>query len=41
MFSMEYGSIVYGMEPEFEECETVAESFEDFMEKVMSSRIQL
>lgn len=40
-FSMEDGSIVYGMEPEFEECETVAESFEDFMEKVMSGRIQL
>ena len=30
-----------GTEPEFEECETVADSFEDFMEKVMSGGIQL
>lgn len=40
-FSMEDGSVVYGAEPEFEECETVADSFEDFMEKVMSGGIQL
>ena len=40
-FSMEDGSVVYGAEPEFEECETVADSFEDFMEKVMSGRIRL
>ena len=35
------GSVVHGMEPEFEECETVADSFEDFMEKVMSGRIRI
>ena len=39
--SMKDGSIVYGAEPEFEECETVADSFEDFMEKVINGRIQL
>ena len=40
-FSMKDGSVVHGAEPEFEECETVADSFEDFMEKMMSGRIQL
>ena len=39
--SMKDGSVVYGAEPEFEECETVADSFEDFMERVISGRIQL
>ena len=39
--SMKDGSVVYGAGPEFEECETVADSFEDFMEKVISGRIQL
>jgi len=39
--SMKDGSVVYGAEPEFEECDTVADSFEYFMEKVISGRIQL
>ena len=39
--SMKDDSIVYGREPEFEECRTVAGSFEDFMKKVMSKEIQL
>ena len=39
--SMQDGSVVYGAEPEFEECETAADSFEDFMEKVMSGGIRL
>lgn len=39
--SMKDSSVVYGTEPEFEECDTVANSFEDFMEKVICGRIQL
>jgi len=39
--SMEDGSIVHGAEPEFEECEIVADSFADFMEKVTSGKIRL
>lgn len=39
--SMKDGSVVYGSEPEFEECETVADSFEDFMERVVSGEITL
>ena len=39
--SIEEGSIVYGSEPEFEECQTVADSFEDFMKKVISGEIRL
>lgn len=35
------GSIVYGAEPEFEECETVAASFTDFMEKIVKNQIFL
>lgn len=38
---MKDGSVVYGMEPEFEECEIAAESFEDFMEMVEEGRIVL
>ena len=33
------GSIVYGEEPEFEECKTVAASFEDFMEKIVKNQL--
>ena len=39
--SMENGSIVKGSEPEFEECEWVADSFEDFMKKIMNRELQL
>ncbi len=39
--SMADGSVVHGAEPEFEECETVADSFTDFMEKVTGGRIRL
>ena len=39
--TMKDGSIVHGSEPEFEECETVADSFEDFIEKVIGNKIQL
>lgn len=40
-FSMKDGFVVHGGEPEFEECEAVADSFEDFMKKVIDGRIQL
>lgn len=33
--SMRDGSVVHGMEPEFEECEPVAVSFADFLEKIV------
>ena len=39
--SMENGAIVYGCEPEFEECETVAECFDDFMEKIANGKIRI
>ena len=39
--SIKEGSIVYGSEPEFEECQTVADSFENFMEKIISKKIRL
>ena len=39
--SMEDGSIVKGVEPEFEECRVVASSFVDFMEKVVSGQLRL
>ena len=35
------GSIVRGFEPEFEETETVAASFEEFLEKIISRKIVL
>lgn len=35
------GSIVHGAEPEFEECEIVAASFMDFMEKIVKKELQL
>jgi len=38
---MEDGSIVHGAEPEFEECETVAVSFSDFMEKIIKGELAL
>ena len=37
--SMADGSVVYGSEPEFEECETVAGSFAEFLERVMDGTI--
>lgn len=37
--SMENGSVVYGSGPEFEECEMVADSFEEFLSKIMKRRI--
>lgn len=37
----ESGKIVYGCEPEFEEAEDVAESFEDFIAKVITGEIKL
>ena len=39
--SMENGSIVYGNEPEFEECKVVANSFEDFLLKIMKCEISI
>ena len=39
--SIKEGSIVYGSEPEFEECQIVADSFENFMEKIISKKIRL
>ncbi len=39
--NIESGKIVYGFEPEFEESEIVAESFEDFITKVISGIIIL
>lgn len=35
------GSVVFGAEPEFEETEVAAESFEDFLQKVTSGEILL
>ena len=37
--SMNDGSVVRGAEPEFEECEVVAGSFSDFMEKIVSGKL--
>lgn len=37
--SMENGSVVYGAEPEFEVCETVAPSFEEFLRKIIKGEI--
>lgn len=39
--SVKDGSIVYGSEPEFEECRMVADSFVDFMKKIISGEVQL
>lgn len=38
--SMEDGSVVYGAEPEFEECKQVAGSFEEFLKRIMDGTIQ-
>ncbi len=35
------GAVVYGTEPEFEECEIVAGSFVDFMEKIVKGELRL
>lgn len=37
----ENGKVVYGCEPEFEEAETVADSFEDFIAKIIAGEIKL
>lgn len=39
--SVKDGSIVYGSEPEFEGCRTVADSFVDFMKKIISGEVLL
>lgn len=39
--SMEDGTVVYGSEPEFEACEPVASSFEEFLQKVKNGSIVL
>ena len=39
--SMEDGAVVYGREPEFEGCERVAGSFEEFLKHIMDGTIQL
>lgn len=39
--SMEDGSVVWGTEPEFEECEVVAASFMEFMEKIIKGELRL
>lgn len=39
--SVKDGSIVQGSEPEFEECEMVALSFTDFMEKITKNELRL
>lgn len=37
--SLNNGSVVYGSEPEFEECKIVANSFEEFLSKIMKCEI--
>ncbi len=39
--SMNDGSIVHGSEPEFEEYKIVANSFEDFLQKIMKCEISI
>lgn len=39
--SIKDGSIVHGSEPEFEECEAVASSFMDFIERIARNELQL
>ena len=39
--SMKDGSVVYGREPEFEECETAAPSFDAFMAQVVKGQTLL
>lgn len=33
------GKIVFGMEPEFEEVKIIANSFEEFINKIMTNKI--
>ncbi len=37
--SMGDGAIVYGSEPEFEECRKIADSFDDFLKMIINGRI--
>lgn len=39
--SMKNGSIVQGAEPEFEECEVIAGSFEEFIKKIIKKEISI
>ncbi len=39
--SIKDGSVIHGTEPEFAECEVVASSFTDFMEKIVKNELQL
>lgn len=39
--NVESGQVIYGYEPEFEEPETVADSFEKFIEKIVTGEIVL
>ncbi len=39
--SIKDGSVIHGAEPEFAECEAVASSFTDFMEKIVKNELQL
>ena len=39
--SMTDGSVVYGCEPEFEECTPAAGSFVEFLERIMGGTIQI
>ena len=39
--NVESGRVVFGFEPEFEEAETVADSFEEFIGKIVSGEIAL
>ena len=39
--SIKDGSFIHGAEPEFAECEAVASSFTDFMEKIVKNELQL
>lgn len=39
--SMTDGSVVYGSEPEFEACQTIAGSFQDFLSKIKEGEIAL
>ena len=39
--SVEDGSVIYGAEPEFEECKQVAGSFAEFLGRIMDGTIQI
>lgn len=39
--SIKSGSVVRGEEPEFEACEKVADSFEDFLREIINKKISI